>query len=87
MAMLDAPTATPETNVPALADELRAALRAADAATTCAELGAVYERLVGYDLHVDDPSMSADDLRDQIHDYVYHCWAENNLGPIGVGLE
>lgn len=48
-----------------------------------AALGKLYAEFVGYDLHEDDPSMSADDLRDLVRDVVREqCYAWG----IGVGV-
>lgn len=61
-----------------LLEPLRAAVSKAQAATTSAEVGKVYEALVGYDAHEDDPSATLEDLRSLVFDYVREvCYAES----------
>lgn len=51
-----------------------------------ASLGKIYERMVGYDLHEDDPSMSADDLRGMIMDMAREicCSCDVPCGQVGL---
>lgn len=62
-------------------EDLTDAVRAALAATTQAELGKVYETLVGYDLHADDPSLSVDKLRDMVLDYAREVCDAGGIDP------
>lgn len=67
--------------------ELSAAVRAAQAATTPAELGRIYQQLVGYDLHEDDPTLSVDELRDMLFDYVREVCHADGVHCADVGLD
>lgn len=69
-----------------LIEDLSDAVRAAMAATTQAELGKVYETLVGYDLHKDDPSLSVAELRDMVIGYVEEACDDAEIDRTLVGL-
>lgn len=49
-------------------------------------LGKIYERLVGYDLHEDDPSASASELRDMIIDVAKEECVELGIHVSRLGL-
>jgi hypothetical protein len=69
-----------------LIEELRGAVDAARAATDPAAVGKVYEKLVGYDLHADDPALSLDELKDMVFDYVRELCYANAVHVERVGL-
>lgn len=69
------------------AEDCREAIRGVQAAgDDCAALGKVYEQLVGYDLHADDPSLDAAGLRDTIFDHVREICYEYGIHVADVGL-
>lgn len=65
---------------------LASAVKAAQASADPAELGKIYEGLVGYDAYKDDPAQSADDLRDLVCDYVREVCYDAGVGVAAVGL-
>lgn len=67
-------------------EDLTDAVRAAKAATTQAELGKVYEQLVGYDLHADDPSLTVEELRDMVIGFVEEACDDEEIDRELVGL-
>ena len=69
-----------------LIEDLTDAVNAARVATTPAELGKVYEDLVGYDLHADDPSLSVEALREFVLDYVREVCYDAGIHVSLVGL-
>lgn len=69
-----------------LIEDLSEAMRDAHAATTAPELGKVYERLVGYDLHEDDPTLSIDGLRGMVIDHVREVCNDADIDVSLVGL-
>lgn len=72
----------------ALLEEMREAMEAVKAAgDDCAALGKVHEGLVGYDLHADDPRLSASELRFYVHDYIREALNDADIDPTLVGLE
>lgn len=69
------------------AEDCREAVRGVQAAgDDCAALGKVYEQLVGYDLHEDDPTLNAAGLRDMILDHVREICEQYDIEPADVGL-
>lgn len=57
------------------------------AAQSAAEVGKVYEQMVGYDLHEDDPTMGLEEIREFALDYVAeHCY-ESGTHCTLVGLD
>lgn len=66
--------------------ELSKTVRVAQVAQTPDELGAIYADLVGYDLHADDPSLTADELRDYTLDMVRENCYQFGIHVSRVGL-
>lgn len=56
------------------------------AATTPAQIGSIYEELVGYDSHAEDPTATLADLRGLALDYVREICAAQGIpcGHVGV---
>ena len=70
-----------------LLTELTAAVQAAEAATTPAQVGAAYLQLVGYDSHEDDPTATLDELGDMLLDYVREACHADGIHVADVGLD
>lgn len=69
-----------------LVQELAAAVVALKQARTAADVGKVYEGLVGYDSHVDNPSAPYAELAALAVDYVCELCGEYGIHVSRVGL-
>lgn len=67
-------------------EELSLAVKAAAEASEQSQLGKIYEKLVGYDLHEDDPSLGVEDLRGMVNDYVREACYQYEIHVSEVGL-
>lgn len=71
---------------PAIFQDLLVQTVALRSAQTPAEVGRIYEALVGYDLHADDPTMTLDELRAAATDYLLEICAAECIPPSAMGL-
>lgn len=71
---------------PAIFQDLIVQTVALRSVQTPAEIGRIYEALVGYDLHADDPTLTLSELQQQCYDYLLELCAAECIPPSALGL-